>query len=146
MSVSVSHSGHDPRLEDVLTLAEAAAYLRVPEEELARMAARGDIPAQQIGGEWRLLKKAVNDWLRWGPRLYQEMRMLPPPWVIEYPSLEELLLLVERRVLDKLAGAARPTVERGSRQAVLKHFGVFREDDDLEEQLADVRRRREAGG
>jgi hypothetical protein len=34
----------------------------------------------------------------------------------------------------------------GSKQAVLKHFGIFKDDEDLEERLADARRRREEQG
>jgi len=48
---------------EVLTLAEAAAYLRVGENQLADLAARQDIPGRQIGGEWRFLKTALIRWL-----------------------------------------------------------------------------------
>jgi hypothetical protein len=70
--------------EDVLTLAEAAAYLRVPEAELLRL-------------------------------------------------------------LTKLS-TEKSVTERGSKQAVLKYFGVFKDDDDLDEVLADIRTRRKAVG
>jgi excisionase family DNA binding protein len=52
-----------PTITDVLTLAEAAEYLRLPEETLARQAAQGTIPAQQVGDAWRFLKLALDDWL-----------------------------------------------------------------------------------
>jgi len=35
---------------------------------------------------------------------------------------------------------------RGSKQAVLKHFGVFRGDADIDEQLAGLRAQRESEG
>jgi excisionase family DNA binding protein len=48
---------------DVLTLAEAAAYLRVLEEEVLRMVREQDLPARQVGTQWRFLKSAVEAWL-----------------------------------------------------------------------------------
>ncbi len=38
------------------------------------------------------------------------------------------------------------TPRPGSKQAVLKNFGVFRDDDDMEARLAEARRQRQAGG
>ncbi len=49
---------------DVLTLREAAAYLRVAEAEVLRLANLLDLPGRQIGQEWRFLKTALQDWLR----------------------------------------------------------------------------------
>src|SRR3954447_15986708 len=50
-------------ITDVLTLADAAEYLRLPEETLARQAAQGTIPGQQVDDVWRFLKLALDDWL-----------------------------------------------------------------------------------
>src|SRR5436305_2770818 len=50
-------------ITEVFTLAEAAEYLRLPEETLARQAAQGTIPGQQVGDAWRFLKLALDDWL-----------------------------------------------------------------------------------
>jgi excisionase family DNA binding protein len=51
---------------EVLTLAEAAAYLRVPEAEVMRMIREQNLTARQIGGELRFLMAAIQDWLRAG--------------------------------------------------------------------------------
>lgn len=48
---------------EVLTLAEAAAYLRLPEETLSEQAAQGLVPGQRVEGAWRFLKRALDDWL-----------------------------------------------------------------------------------
>jgi excisionase family DNA binding protein len=48
---------------DVLTLAEAAAYLRVPEEDLLRMVSTEALPGRRFGADWRFLKSALQDWL-----------------------------------------------------------------------------------
>ena len=49
---------------DVLTLKEAANYLRLPEEIIERQAAQGRIPGRRIADTWRFLKAAIDDWLR----------------------------------------------------------------------------------
>ena len=49
---------------DVLTLEEAAAYLRLPPETIAREAAQGHIPGRRIEDAWRFLKAGIDDWLR----------------------------------------------------------------------------------
>ena len=49
--------------ECVLTLAEAAKFLRVSDQVLTDNAMAGAVPARQIGGEWRFLRQALVDWL-----------------------------------------------------------------------------------
>jgi excisionase family DNA binding protein len=53
---------------EVLTLSEAAAYLRVGADEVLRLATLHELPGRPIGGEWRFLKAALQDWLRTPPR------------------------------------------------------------------------------
>jgi excisionase family DNA binding protein len=48
---------------DVLTLEEAAAYLRVSPKEVDDLATRHDLPARKIGDQWRFHKAALVDWL-----------------------------------------------------------------------------------
>ncbi len=52
---------------DVLTLSEAAAYLRVAEEAVLRSIGPQGLPGRLIGGEWRFFKPAVEEWLRASP-------------------------------------------------------------------------------
>ena len=131
---------------EVLTLAEVAAYLRVPEEAVSELVSKDGLPAQKIGGEWRFLKRAVAEWLRYGPHFFHEFRMFPPPWVFDHPIWEDLIQALERRILSKLPAPERTSAMPGSKQAVLRHFGVFKDDADVEEQLAAIRARREAAG
>lgn len=127
------------QLGEVLTLEEAAAYLRVPEDALRKLADADAVPAQKIGDEWRFLRKALNDWLRSCGR--QNGYPFSPDWLLESRFAEELLAALEQRLLRKLAVASP---KPGSKEAVLKHFGVFRDDDDMEDQLANLRAQREA--
>ncbi len=114
---------------EVLTLAEAASYLRVPEEELLRLAEQQDVPAQRIGGEWRFLKRALGHWLTFGPRFFRDY----PPWSLDQPLLDELLLAITKRLLERIGPEKQ---ERGSKEAVRKHVGVLKDEGDLEEVLA----------
>jgi excisionase family DNA binding protein len=52
---------------EVLTLKEAAAYLRIAESEVIRMVDQQSLPGRLIGTEWRFLKPALQDWLRTPP-------------------------------------------------------------------------------
>lgn len=47
----------------VMTIREAAAYLRVNSNALEQMAESGEIPAFQIEGRWRFQRSTVDEWL-----------------------------------------------------------------------------------
>ena len=53
---------------EVLTLAEAAAYLRVSAEDVLRMIDLHGLPGRQLGGSWRFFKPALQQWLGTSPR------------------------------------------------------------------------------
>jgi excisionase family DNA binding protein len=48
---------------DILTLEEAAEFLRVPADSLRNEVASGRVPGRAIAGEWRLSKSALLAWL-----------------------------------------------------------------------------------
>jgi excisionase family DNA binding protein len=48
---------------DVLTLAEAAAYLRLSETDVLRLIDEQALPARRLGEERRFLKSAIQQWL-----------------------------------------------------------------------------------
>jgi excisionase family DNA binding protein len=52
--------------DEVLTLAEAAAYLRLPEPEVVGLAHTQGLPGHYIAGEWRFLRAALQHWLASG--------------------------------------------------------------------------------
>lgn len=143
MSVAESSPNHDPRLEEILTSAEAAAYLRVSEAALLKMAAEGSVPARKIGDDWRFLRKALNDWMRCGGRPFWKGWPFPPEFLLESPFTEELLYLLEKRLLVKLK--AEDLTRPGSKQAIRKYFGMWRDDPSAQSMLEDIykRRRRE---
>lgn len=75
---------------EVLTLAEAAAYLRVTEEEVEELATRGEFPGRVIRGQWRFLKAAVQDWLRSAPSQKEKLMQVAGAWKDD-PYLDEML-------------------------------------------------------
>jgi hypothetical protein len=46
-----------------LTLAEAAAFLRVNPADLLHLVQTDGLPGRQFGAEWRFLKTALQNWL-----------------------------------------------------------------------------------
>ncbi len=48
---------------DVLTIAEAAELLKVEEGVVAKLAAAGELPGRELGGEWRFARRALLGWL-----------------------------------------------------------------------------------
>jgi excisionase family DNA binding protein len=49
--------------EGVLTLAEVAAYLKVTERTIYRLAGAKKIPAFKVGGVWRFRKGDIDAWI-----------------------------------------------------------------------------------
>jgi len=50
-------------LPEVLTLAEAAEYLRVSEPDVVDLATKHGLPGRKIGDQWRFHKRGLSDWL-----------------------------------------------------------------------------------
>ena len=47
----------------VLTVDEAAAYLRIPKSSLYKLAQEGKIPSQKVGRHWRFHRETLDLWL-----------------------------------------------------------------------------------
>ena len=48
---------------DIMTIKELAAYLKVAEKTLYRLASNGDLPGFKIGGSWRFRKSEMDKWI-----------------------------------------------------------------------------------
>ncbi len=53
-------------VDEVLTVEEAAALLRVAPGDVSALAEAGDLPGRKIGEDWRFLRRAVLAWLGGG--------------------------------------------------------------------------------
>ena len=95
------------RLGEVLTLSEAAAYLRISEAEVVRLTASQGLPGRLIGTEWRFSKSALQDWLRTPPPKPSKEAMLAciGAWQDD-PYLGEMLEEIYKR-------RGRPMTEKG---------------------------------
>lgn len=49
--------------DEVLTLGEAATYLKLAERTVHRMISRHEIPCAKVGGQWRFMRSVLDDWL-----------------------------------------------------------------------------------
>ncbi len=106
MSAVELPTGNEPRLGEILTLEEAAAYLRVPEDALRQLAGEGAVPARKIGEEWRFLKRALNGWLRCGGHPVRDGWTFSPHGLLDSRFAEELLAILVQRLLHELEAAA----------------------------------------
>ena len=53
--------------DDVLTVREASAYLKLAESTVYRLAKERKLPCRKIGGTWRFSRKGIDDWLAQPP-------------------------------------------------------------------------------
>jgi excisionase family DNA binding protein len=83
---------------EVLTLAEAATYLRVAEEDVLRLVQLQNLPGRQIQNEWRFLKAGLQDWLRTParPSGKEAFLALAGIWKDD-PDIEEIVREAHRR-------------------------------------------------
>lgn len=85
---------------DVLTLAQAAAYLQLPEDAVRAEAEAGRLPGRLVGGDWRFVRDAVADWLRTGKpdvrSARERMDALIGMWKDD-PTADAVIEHIERR-------------------------------------------------
>lgn len=48
---------------DIITIRELAAYLKMAEKTLYRLASEGAIPGFKVGGAWRFRKSEIDKWI-----------------------------------------------------------------------------------
>lgn len=76
-------------IAEVLTLPEAATYLRISEADVIEMATHHGLPGRKIGDQWRFLKRGLANWLvepSGRDRLLQQAGALK-----DDPELEDML-------------------------------------------------------
>ena len=50
--------------DDVLTIDELSAYLKIPKSTLYKLVREGKIPSHKIGRHWRFHRETIDKWLR----------------------------------------------------------------------------------
>jgi len=49
--------------DEILTLKEVAAYLKLAEKTAYRLAAKGKLPGFKVGGSWRFKREDIESWI-----------------------------------------------------------------------------------
>lgn len=49
---------------DIMTIRELAAYLKMAEKTLYRLASEGAVPGFKVGGAWRFRGSEINKWIK----------------------------------------------------------------------------------
>jgi excisionase family DNA binding protein len=80
---------------DVMTLAEAARFLKLPAKTVEQLALNDGLPGRKIGKEWRFLRSAIEEWLvhRSG---YRRSILEQAGMFADDPTFEEFQKLIER--------------------------------------------------
>ncbi|WP_027253008.1 methylation-associated defense system helix-turn-helix domain-containing protein MAD1 [Photobacterium halotolerans] len=55
-------------VEQILTLKEVAAYLKLAEKTAYRLASEGKLPGFKVGGSWRFKKDDLEKWIEHAKR------------------------------------------------------------------------------
>ena len=103
-------AGTNGPMSEVFTLAEAAAYLRLSEQDVLGMIHEQDLPARRVGTEWRFLKSAVERWLSSGSSSLQSNKEAWLAMAGAYRDDPDLEQIVE----DAYRRRGRPITEDGS--------------------------------
>ena len=89
---------------DVLTLAEAADYLRLPEDAVRAEAEAGRLVGQNVCGEWRFVRAGVAAWLQTPLRSQTAVTL---PCVEETQEEYEALMATIRAQRDEVNRATK---------------------------------------
>jgi excisionase family DNA binding protein len=52
--------------KEIMTIEEAAAYLRIGKRSLYKLAKKGKIPGKKVLNKWRFGKASLSDWVSQG--------------------------------------------------------------------------------
>jgi excisionase family DNA binding protein len=50
--------------DEIMTIKELAAYLKVTEKSLYRLLSNGKLPAFKVGGAWRFRREEIDKWIK----------------------------------------------------------------------------------
>jgi excisionase family DNA binding protein len=56
--------------DEILTIHELSAYLKLNEKTAYRLAAKGDIPGFKVGGSWRFRTSEIDRWIKQKEKQY----------------------------------------------------------------------------
>ncbi len=59
-------------VDQILTLKEVAAYLKLAEKTAYKLAAEGKLPGFKVGGSWRFKREDVEHWIETQKKLSRD--------------------------------------------------------------------------
>jgi hypothetical protein len=95
---------------EVLTLADAAAYLRLPETEVVGLVHSLGLPGRCVANEWRFLKAAVQHWLATASPTWETRKAAILELAGKYKEDSDLEQIVEKAYRRR----GRPILDHGS--------------------------------
>ena len=131
---------------EVMDLDQLAAYLQRDARELSKLANRGHLPGQKVGGNWRFASIEIAHWLETQLPDYTEQQLTAFERGANrgYHATEPIVapLLTEATVAVPLAAATRSSVLRALVTLAEQSWQVY----DPEAMLAAIRQREDVGG
>ncbi|HZT83217.1 MAG TPA: PTS sugar transporter subunit IIA [Gemmataceae bacterium] len=101
---------------EMMGLEELAAYLQRDVREVSKMASRGYLPGQKVGGQWRFARAEINHWIETQMHAYTEQQLTALESGVSRKAESGPLvsaLLSEACVAVPLAASTRGSVLRG---------------------------------
>ena len=95
---------------EVLTLAEAAAYLRLPEAALVLAVHAQGLTGRMVDGEWRFSKTAIQQWLSTGLPTTETRKAAQLELAGKYKDDPDLMPILE----EAMRRRGRPLMEDGT--------------------------------
>jgi len=109
---------------EILTLEEAATLLRISADALKADAEKGSVPGRFVGGEWRFLKRSLDQWFGFPPSTPYRLSDIRP--------LEGMERIVK----------SSPSTQTTLNSSQLSTVGSMADDDSLAEIVEEIYRRR----
>lgn len=140
--MATTNGNHPLSTLDVLTLAEAAAYLKLPEETVRTEADAGRLVGRAVGDDWRFVRVDVLAWVR--PSQKDRIRAVIGGWQGD-PTVDPMLVRIEadRRVEPAVLTGAELVAHA---QAVKAMYGFTETDEEVEAFIAEIYAARRALG
>ncbi len=112
-------------ISNIMTLGEAAEFLKVASVTLYRKARRGEVPAAKLGRGWRFHREQLEEWIKNSPHVPRPSS--PPSSSFRHLSTRETEAVLE--FIESIRGdnRVRKVVLYGSRAR-----GDFREKSDID--------------
>jgi len=120
--------------QESMNLEQLATYLRRDARELNKLASRGHLPGQKVGGQWRFARAEINLWVERQLHQYDEQQLTALE-AEPHPAEPEVLissLLSEASIAVPLAASTKSSVLRELVKLAEQSWHVYDPDAILE--------------